>query len=338
MTKLYLIRHAEAEGNVFRRLHGQFNSQLTPRGIQQTKYLQERFAPVHMDACYSSDLTRACQTAKSIYVPKGLELHPDPCFRERSVGVWEDLSYGYLENFHGEAMRRFGKDPENWWVPGAETFAECTGRFIEGMHRVAKAHSGGVVAIFCHGAILQAVLMELFFDRNPGAIPLSDNTGVSLLHYNEGSFSYEYLGDNSHIPTELSTFSVQAWWRKTDKRKEASLYFEPLCNASQIPPELILPQGELVMLGLLQGKPVGAVGMCKPEADVGVVEGMTLLPEMAGRYYGDQLLGCAVSHFRHLGCRSLRLQPGTYPDHIDRRFWFDGENLTCSIDVDGISL
>ena len=35
MTTLYLIRHAEAEGNVYRRCHGQYNSLLTPRGLKQ---------------------------------------------------------------------------------------------------------------------------------------------------------------------------------------------------------------------------------------------------------------------------------------------------------------
>ena len=30
MTEIYLIRHGEAEGNVFRRLHGQYDALLTP--------------------------------------------------------------------------------------------------------------------------------------------------------------------------------------------------------------------------------------------------------------------------------------------------------------------
>ena len=43
MTKLYLIRHAEAEGNVFRRMHGQYNSSITPNGMRQIEALQKRF-------------------------------------------------------------------------------------------------------------------------------------------------------------------------------------------------------------------------------------------------------------------------------------------------------
>ena len=34
MTTIYLIRHAEAEGNRYRRAHGWYNSTITDRGYQ----------------------------------------------------------------------------------------------------------------------------------------------------------------------------------------------------------------------------------------------------------------------------------------------------------------
>lgn len=330
MTKIYLIRHAEAEGNVFRRFHGQFNGQLTPRGLQQVACLRERFADIPVDVVYSSDLMRTCQTAQSICAPKNLPLHRDARFRERCVGIWEDLPYGYLDNYHGEKMKQFSRDPVHWWVPGAETFGDCTGRFLKGLEEIVRENPGKTLAVFSHGSVLQAVLMELFFHRDPNAVPLSDNTGVSLLHYENGSFSYEYLGDNSHLPEALSTFALQAWWRKTDNRKEANLYFVPLKSHVPVPEDLPLPQGERVMLGILQGRPVGAVAVEAPQGSVGVVAGITLLPQMEGRYYADQLLGCAISHFRHLGCTRIRLREGAYPDNVDERYWF-GADRTCSI-------
>ena len=50
MTTLYLIRHAEAEGNLYRRIHGQYNSLITDNGYRQIQALQERFADVPIDA------------------------------------------------------------------------------------------------------------------------------------------------------------------------------------------------------------------------------------------------------------------------------------------------
>ena len=43
MTTVYLVRHAEAEGNVYRRCHGQYDSLLTERGLKQLPYLADRW-------------------------------------------------------------------------------------------------------------------------------------------------------------------------------------------------------------------------------------------------------------------------------------------------------
>ena len=60
---------------------------------------------------------------------------------------------------------------------------------------------------------------------------------------------------------------------------------------------------------------------------------MKLLPGFEGRYYADQLLGCAFSHFRKLGCRTLWAAPGDYPDHVLERYEFDPESRCRSIDT-----
>ena len=59
MTTVYIIRHAEAEGNVYRRCHGQYDSLLTPRAYEQLPCLAKRFTDVPLDAVYASDLFRA---------------------------------------------------------------------------------------------------------------------------------------------------------------------------------------------------------------------------------------------------------------------------------------
>ena len=66
MTKIYLIRHAEAEGNLYRRIHGQYNSLVTDNGYSQIAALEHRFADIHVDAVYASDLFRPMTTAGAI--------------------------------------------------------------------------------------------------------------------------------------------------------------------------------------------------------------------------------------------------------------------------------
>ena len=94
MTTLYLIRHAEAEGNAYRRIDGWYNSLITPNGLLQIEALRRRFEPIQIVACYASDLYRTCKTASAIYVPKALELHTDPRLREVGLGRWENHPFG----------------------------------------------------------------------------------------------------------------------------------------------------------------------------------------------------------------------------------------------------
>ena len=52
MTTIYLIRHAEAEGNLYRRAHGWYNSTITDRGYRQIAALTKRFTDTKFDAVY----------------------------------------------------------------------------------------------------------------------------------------------------------------------------------------------------------------------------------------------------------------------------------------------
>ena len=56
VTTVYLVRHAEAEGNLYRIAHGQYNGLITDRGYQQLHVLKKRFDDVPIDAVYSLSL------------------------------------------------------------------------------------------------------------------------------------------------------------------------------------------------------------------------------------------------------------------------------------------
>lgn len=318
MTTIYLIRHGEAEGNIFRRLHGQYDSLLTPRGHRQLTFLEKRFETIPVDGCFASDLTRASLTARAVTSTKALILRRDCRFREVDVGIWEDLPYGWLDNFEEESMWNFNHNPLAWHTEGAEEFDTYTQRFLEGMQAAAERFDGGTIAIVGHGAVIRGTLMRLFFWNDLEKMPLSDNTGISKLCYDKGRFTYDFLNDNSHIPEELSTFYIQHWWRSADKRKEAAVWFRETGDD---------------LIAMLIDRPVGRLHLGKAEGKVGVVLGMELQTELDGRYYGDQLLGEAFSRFRKQGCTALRLEPGQYPDDLFRRYEFDPMTRCRNIDT-----
>ena len=87
MTTIYMIRHAEAEGNLYRIVQGQHNSFITPRGHRQIACLAERFKDVQLDALYSSDLRRTVTTAGAITKYHALEMQLTERLREINLGV-----------------------------------------------------------------------------------------------------------------------------------------------------------------------------------------------------------------------------------------------------------
>ena len=311
MTTIYLVRHGEAEGNAFRRIHGQYDSMLTPTGFRQVEALARRFREIPVDACFASDLTRTSLTARAVYVPQKLPLYRDPAFREIRLGRWEDLPFGYLERFESEAITCFRKDPVSWHIEGGERFAEYTGRFIRGMQAAAARFPGKTIAIFCHSAVLRGVLMELFFRRDASQVPYCDNTAVSKLLWDGQTFTYEFLNDSSHLPEGLSAHR--------EPGKSRNLWYRPL--------EGTLPQGlpqppeySRSFLAILDGDGVGLVSL---DRERGGIARLYLLESCRDMGLEDQLLGQAVSCLRRWGHRTLSIwRTDAEPDGLLDRYGF----------------
>ena len=156
MTRIYLIRHAEAEGNLYRLSHGQYNSTVTPRGYRQLAALRRRFRDIPIDAVYGSDLLRTQTTASAIYVPKGLPFRPMPLLREVCVGVWEEKTWAEIQRMDPQMLLDFNLRPHLWHVEGAEDFAVVRERMLRGLGQIIREDPGKTVAVARQGAALRA--------------------------------------------------------------------------------------------------------------------------------------------------------------------------------------
>ena len=300
MTKIYIIRHAEAEGNIFRRMDGHYNSRITKNGQRQIAALRERFADTRIDAVYASDLLRTCETSKALYVPKGLPLHRDARFREIYLGADEDLSFGWLEHFCAERMRNFNKAPEKWYAEGAESYFEATDRFLAGLKELAEKHQGQTIAIFSHGGVTTWAMLRLYGERMHSA-PRCDNTGVCLLHYENGQFDPEYFYDNSHLSEEISTLGHQKWWRGTDR---FNLWFRDFTkeDAGFVDPAFPMPEGHRKRVAMRSDERVGYLSY---DPKTGEISCLYLIPDCRHIRMGDQLIGEILNHCRAEGIQTL---------------------------------
>ena len=302
MTTLYLIRHAEAEGNAYRRIDGWYNSLITPNGLLQIEALRRRFEPIQIGACYASNLYRTCKTASSVYAPKNLPLHTDPRLREVGLGRWENHPFGELEQFEPELLEQFNHDTIHWHVEGSETWQEFTARFEAALRDIAAANAGKTVAVFTHGSVLRAFQQRLLGSEN---VPYCDNTSVSRLTVEDGTFRIDFLNDASHLTPDISTFERQKWWREAGDRSDFNMWYRetaPGCFDA-----------------LLHDTVVGHVSTQLSTPDTGEITALALEPAYRGRRLGEQLIGCAVCHLRAKGAKRLTVQ--LPPEHSARGFF-----------------
>lgn len=300
MTTIYLIRHAEAEGNIFRRLDGQYDARLTANGRRQLEALAKRFSEIPLEAVYASDLYRTRQTALAVAEPNGLTLRLDPRFREVGAGIWEDRPFGEIQRTMPEQYHFFSREPEKWSIPEAETYAQYSARFALALTQTAEAHPGGTIAVVSHGCVISGGLHRLL--GLPHNASTSDNTAVSLLRYEGGVFRAEYLFDNSHLSPAISTRARQRWWREQGGR--FNLWFRhptPGDEALYDPAHSPRP-GDRVWIAMLEEDAVGYLSI--GDRDLGC---LWLKPEYRHRRYGDQLLGQAVVSLRARGLETLRV-------------------------------
>lgn len=335
MTRIYLIRHAEAEGNLYRIAQGQANSNLTDRGWKQVQALERRFRDIPVDAVYASDLYRTCATASAVYLPKGLVLHRNPRLREICVGAWEHRSWGEIQRRWPEEMGHFSQRPDLWQVEGAETPREARDRVLAAIREIAAENEGKTVAVFSHGYVLRMILSQLqgIPLEELGKTPTGSNTAVSLLEAEGGTLRVVFRDDDSHL-RELEELTGERLTRQASGL-ETGLWFAPLrlpeeaeefvalaaagwWGEASFDRERLLESaaGRETLLGYLNQDPVG---LLQVDPQTGWISLLCVRPDCRLRGFGVQLLGQAVQQVRAAGGERV-LAPWIRAPEIERFF------------------
>ena len=199
-------------------------------------------------------------------------------------------------------LRQFNHDTVHWHVEGSETWPEFTARFEAALRDIAAANAGKTVAVFAHGSVLRAFQQRLLGSEN---VAYCDNTSVSCLTVEDGTFRIDFLNDASHLTPDISTFERQKWWRKAGDRSDFNMWYRetaPGCFDA-----------------LLHDTVVGHVSTQLSTPDTGEITALALEPAYRGRRLGEQLIGCAVCHLRAKGAKRLTVQ--LPPEHSARGFF-----------------
>jgi glucosyl-3-phosphoglycerate phosphatase len=151
-ARLVLWRHGRTEWNVNGRFQGQADIALDSVGRDQAAQaarILARFAPV---ALYSSDLSRAYQTATALAELVDLPIQTDKRLREIHVGSWEGLLGSEIRAQNPDLAERLWRGEDVRRSPTGESPGEVAERMAEVLGEIAAAApDGSTVVAVSHG-------------------------------------------------------------------------------------------------------------------------------------------------------------------------------------------
>lgn len=198
MGTLYLARHGETDWNVQGRAQGQTDIPLNETGRRQAERLAERLADTPFAAAYTSDSSRASETAEILVRDRSIPLQRTPELRETSFGRWEGLAYGEAAERDPADWARYMTGDLDFAPPGGESPREVMARIGVFVESLKSRHDGEDLLLVGHGHSLTATAVRLlrlppeaFWRFQLGQVGLSvvvlDPDGATLALWNDTS-------------------------------------------------------------------------------------------------------------------------------------------------------
>jgi len=183
-TTIYLIRHGETDWNLERKYQGHEDIPLNSTGIKQAKIIAENLNDNQFSALYSSDLTRAIQTAQEVAKKVNLPIVTYPELREINQGDWEGKYIKDVLAASGDEVRAVYENPYSVRRPGGESIAEVAERMVACLDHLAEKHNQETIIVVSHGLAIATALCkvrDLPLEMAIHNIP--QNTGVEVIKW-----------------------------------------------------------------------------------------------------------------------------------------------------------
>jgi probable phosphoglycerate mutase len=177
VSRLFLIRHGETEGNALRIVQHP-HIPLSPRGLVQAERLASRLAREGVARIVSSDYARAMTTAEHLQRATGAPLAIEPLLRERNFGDLRGTPYAEL------GFDMFAPD---YAPPNGETwpmFHERVDRAWARVHELAASTTLGSLAVVTHGLVCRSLAARHLILADGDAVPERwENTSLTIVDW-----------------------------------------------------------------------------------------------------------------------------------------------------------
>jgi len=165
MTLFILIRHGETDWNIDGRWQGQIDVPLNEKGIEQAGQIAQSLMSQKIDLIFSSDLSRARQTAEAIRNVTRAEITLDPRLREIHQGEWQGMLVTEIQRRYRQAFIQRKNDPYNVAPPGGETALDVQQRVVAFINEISKRYPNKTVVVVSHGFAIAVMIAH--FKRIP---------------------------------------------------------------------------------------------------------------------------------------------------------------------------
>ncbi len=174
-----MIRHGESETNEAGQWTGWYDAPLTEQGREDALFAKKMLAGVHFDKIYSSDLSRARDTAE-IAIPD-CQYTTTPMLREINVGSLAGQPLSAVRDSNGNPLNKDGYE-----FFGGESHVQFRRR-IEAFMKQAEldAEHCESVAAFCHAGVLRTFTDLALGALLPRTRMLCKNCAVVIFEYKD---------------------------------------------------------------------------------------------------------------------------------------------------------
>lgn len=188
---IYIIRHGETDANKNSILQGQTNLPLNEDGIRLARVTGQRMKGIKFDACFSSPLDRAIDTAKIILEETGnnIDINIDERIIEFNLGDWDGKSFA-PGNLEVPILKMLMFNKNAFWVgkiKNGESAREVCARTQEFLKELATKNYNNVL-VSSHGGAIRAMLNMLYENKRSfwqGRVPY--NCAVNILECIDGN-------------------------------------------------------------------------------------------------------------------------------------------------------
>jgi len=198
LTRLILVRHAEAEGNLNRVFHGWTDSSITEKGHLQAQRAAERLKDEQIDVIYSSSMKRTLQTAEYISRIKMLPIIRTDKLKEINGGDWEGRGWDELAGTWPNEYHTWENKPHVHQMPNGESMLEFQMRLADEINHIIHRNKGKNICIVTHGTAIKALMCFFLGCELDEMINIKwyDNTSVTIIEWDNGEFNVVMEGDN----------------------------------------------------------------------------------------------------------------------------------------------